>query len=149
MSTYIYINIKWEENMYTYTSCKLGDIYTRMHIYIYVRVCVCVYMHICIPARCPRSRASERDNLHFGSAVPRSFCEILHRWRRNLPKFWSQMTKPMLINDAADDENRPEARKARHRSEINLRSISRRRLRELSFLTLQQSRLRLLTDNED
>lgn len=47
--------------MYTHVQVANLEIYTRMHIYIYARVCVCVYidMYICIPARCPRNRASD------------------------------------------------------------------------------------------
>lgn len=103
---YIYKNIKWEKYVYLYTSYKLGDIYADAYIHLCACVRVCRHnMYMCIPTRCPRSPVSEGEFLFRFSCC--AFRETLHRWQRNLPKFWSQMTRSVV---AVDDENRPETK---------------------------------------
>lgn len=70
--------------VYTYTSCKLEDIYTRMHIYS-VLVCVCIHI-MCIYAflRGVRQVVRRKGNLHFGFSCCAFLGNLTSLRRRNL-----------------------------------------------------------------
>lgn len=109
---YVY-KILNEKKMYTYTSCKLEDIYAN----VYIHLCACVHIHnmyICIPARHPRNHPrcgagetsiSVRSHARFGKFY------IVGAEGRILPKFWSQMTRPVLSRP-----RRRGTKEERHRS---------------------------------
>lgn len=128
MSTYI--NIKWEKKRYVYTctSCKLGDIYTNAYIHLCAYVRVCIHsMYICIPARCPRNRASDEGLPDSGGCAffGKSYIFVDEEIFPSSDPKWP---KPACICVIARSTTRiycPETRKERHRSEINfLRSFA-------------------------
>jgi len=130
---YTYINIKWEKICIHIQVANLGIyIYVYIHTNAYILfMCVCVYINvICIPARCPRSRASRKESSFRFSCC--AFSGTL-----------TSLTK--IIFRSSDPKWRIRYSKTRNEKG----KTSKRDQFKISFLMLQQSRLRLLTDNQD
>lgn len=154
MSTYI--NIKWEKKRYVYTctSCKLGDIYTNAYIHLCACVRVCIHRHVYMHSGAVSAKSCVGRGTS-GFRWLRFFREILHLcWRRNLPKFWSQMTETCvhMRYRAVDDENILSGDAEGETSKRDqFLEVVRAGVRGFSFSTLltNVATIRLLTDNQD